>query len=120
MKAQVRTDSLGDVTIHLEGGLDHENCAHLRSELESITAGSPGSKVTLDLDKMDFVGSSGIDIFVDVLKVIDRERGRVRLVNVKPEFLKVFRLYGYDLAGSPEPARPARRGLLRTEGAGPR
>ena len=97
MKAQIRTDALGDITIHLEGGLDYENYTYLKRELEGIVAQNPSSIITLDLHKMDFVGSSGIGLFVDTIKGLNKDRDNIRLMNVKAEFLKIFKLYGIDM-----------------------
>lgn len=97
MKAQVRTDALGDITIGLEGGLDYENNAHLKRELEDITQKNPDAIITLDLHKMDFVGSCGIGVFVGMLKDLNEKHGHIKLANVKAEFLKVFKIYGPEV-----------------------
>ena len=100
MKALVRADSMGDITIHIEGGLDYENYVYLKKELEEITVQNPGSMVTLDLHKMDFVGSSGIGLFVETLRLLNKKHNKVRLTNVKKEFLKVFKLYESNIMDS--------------------
>jgi anti-sigma B factor antagonist len=56
MKAKVRTDSCGNIIIHMEGGLDYENTAPLKNELETLTKENPSSQITIDLNRLDFVG----------------------------------------------------------------
>lgn len=97
MKARVRTDAHGNITIHMEGDLNYENSSPLKNELESLTKENPTSKITIDLHGLDFVGSSGIGLFVDTIKALNENRERIRISNVKTEFLKVFKLYDLDL-----------------------
>jgi len=96
LKAQVRTDSLGNITVHMEGGLDFDNSLPFRRELQSLIKDNPLSTVTLDMNGLDFVGSSGIGVFVETLKILNDKKGQIQLSNVKTEFLKVFKLFEYD------------------------
>ncbi len=96
MKARVSTDALGNITVHMEGGLDFENNSPLQLELESLTRENPGSTVTIDMHGLDFVGSSGIGMFVDTIRAINKRRDQIKMSNVKTEFLKVFKLYDVD------------------------
>jgi anti-sigma B factor antagonist len=96
LKAQVRTDATGNIIVHMEGGLDYDNTMPFRSELETLTTENPAATITLDLNALDFVGSSGIGIFVDTIKALNEKKGHIRLQNVKSEFMKVFKLYNLD------------------------
>jgi anti-sigma B factor antagonist len=94
MKARIRTDALGN--IHMEGGLDFENTVPLRKELEQLMEANPASTITLDLHQLEFVGSSGIGHFVDTIQALNANREKIKLSNVKTEFIKVFKLYNFD------------------------
>lgn len=96
MKAQIRTDSQGNITVHMNGGLDYENSMPLRLELTELTKQNPASTITLDMHALDFVGSSGIGIFVETLQILNKNKAQIKLANVKTEFLKVFKLYNFD------------------------
>lgn len=96
MKAQIRTDSQGNITIHMNGGLDFENSLPLRLELQELSVKNPASTITLDMHSLDFVGSSGIGIFVETLQILNKNKSQIKLSNVKTEFLKVFKLYNFD------------------------
>lgn len=96
MKARVRTDALGNITIHMEGGLDFDNCIPLREQLKEMIQSNPSSQITLDLHSLEFVGSSGIGHFVETINSLNKNREKVLLSNVKTEFLKVFKLYHMD------------------------
>lgn len=96
MKAQIRTDSQGNITVHMTGGLDYENSLPLRLELQELTKNNPACTITLDMHSLDFVGSSGIGIFVETLQILNKNKSQIKLSNVKTEFLKVFKLYQFD------------------------
>jgi len=96
MKARVSTDALGNITVHMEGDLDFENNSPLQQELESLTKDNPSSTVTIDMHGLEFVGSSGIGMFVDTIRSINKRREQIKVSNVKTEFLRVFKLYDMD------------------------
>lgn len=96
MKAHIHTDSQGNITVHMNGGLDYENSLPLRLELQELTKKNPTSTITLDMNSLDFVGSSGIGIFVETLHILNKNKAQIKLSNVKTEFLKVFKLYNFD------------------------
>lgn len=96
LKARVRTDALGNITVLLEGGLDYENGLPLRSQLNDLMSTNPLSEITLDMHGLDFVGSSGIGMFVETLQILNTKREQIKLSNVKTEFMKVFKLYEFD------------------------
>lgn len=96
MKAQITTDFLGNITVIMQGGLDYDSATPLRAELEKITADNPKSMITIDMDSLDFVGSSGIVKFVETIKYLESKKANIRLSNVKDEFLKVFKLYQFN------------------------
>ena len=95
MNASVHTNAKGNITIQLKGGLDYENSGNFQKEFETLFDEHPTSIITLDLYFLDFVGSSGIGSFVEVLDNISKSKKRLQLSNVKPEFLKVFKLYNF-------------------------
>lgn len=96
IKAQIHTDSEGNIIIQMAGGLDYDNSLPLRNELQELTRKNPTSIITLDMHSLDFVGSSGIGLFVETLHLLNKNKSQIRLSNVKTEFLKVFKLYNFD------------------------
>ena len=45
------------------------------------------------MQNVDFVGSSDIGQFVETLKIVNEKRTKVKLRNVRSEFIKSFQLY---------------------------
>lgn len=99
MKANILRDANGNIIVHMQGDLNYDHSLPLRNELQNIANSNPNSKITFDLGAMDFVGSSGICHFVETVKFIkEKHKETVNLSNVKPEFLKIFRLLSINEA----------------------
>lgn len=99
MKANVLRDANGNIIVHMQGDLNYDHSLPLRNQLENIANSNPNSEITIDLGAMDFVGSSGICHFVETIKFLKENRKKnVTLSNVKPEFIKIFRLYSLNEA----------------------
>jgi anti-sigma B factor antagonist len=99
MKANIIRDANGNIIVHMQGDLNYDHSLPLRNELNAIASSNPNSKITIDLGAIDFVGSSGICHFVETVKFLKENRkANVNLSNVKPEFLKIFRLYSINEA----------------------
>ena len=49
------------------------------------------------MHSLDFVGSSGISKFVELLKYLNKKNpSKYKLSNIKSEFLKVFEIYNFN------------------------
>jgi len=96
LKAMIKTEVNGNLTIHMKGGLNFENTEPLKKTLTAMLLENPAQNITLDMYGLDFVGSSGINYFVDTIKLLNNEKSRIKLKNVKTEFLRVFKLYDFD------------------------
>ncbi len=99
MKANVLRDANGNIIVHMQGDLNYDHSEPLRQELQSIAKMNPNSSITIDLGAIDFVGSSGICHFVETVKYLKEGRkANVNLSNVKPEFLRIFKLMSMNEA----------------------
>lgn len=98
MKANILRDASGNIIVHMQGDLNYDHSDSLRNELQSIANQNTNARITIDIGGIDFVGSSGICHFVETVKYLKEGRKlNVALSNVKPEFLKIFRLYSDDV-----------------------
>lgn len=99
MKANVLRDASGNIIVHMQGDLNYDHSLPLRQELSAIADANPNAKITIDIGAIDFVGSSGICHFVETIRYLKEGRkSDLNLSNVKPEFLKIFRLYSLNEA----------------------
>ena len=97
LNAQIRTDALGNITIYMNGDLSYDYNTRLRKEIIEISNNHPHSTITLDMHSLDFVGSSGISKFVELLRYLkEKNPSKYKLCNIKSEFLKVFEIYNFN------------------------
>ena len=97
LNAQIRTDALGNITVYMSGDLSYDQNSRLRKEIIEIGDNHPHSTITLDMHSLEFVGSSGISKFVELLKYLrEKNPEKYKISNIKSEFLKVFEIYNFN------------------------
>lgn len=98
IRANITTDVNGDIIIYMNGGLDYENSFPLEQELEVIRKEHPTATITIDMHRLDFVGSSGIGKFVETIhKLRAKTKQPIKITNVKNEFRKIFKHYSEEI-----------------------
>lgn len=97
MKTQVK--KIGDtMVVSMDGQLDFEGQEPLRENLNRILnqakTDSVASKIIVNLENLEFVGSSGISSFVQALKDFSAHAPtRPRYCNVKNEFRRMMKAF---------------------------
>ncbi|MBF0205710.1 MAG: anti-sigma factor antagonist [Oligoflexia bacterium] len=92
--ANIQTDVHGNILIQMKGALNFEISSPLKKELLLLLKNYPASQITIDFYGIEFVGSSGINIFVDNINQLNiTYPQRIKLINVRSEFLKIFNMY---------------------------
>lgn len=81
------------VVFELEGHLDFETTLQFQSQCEELYTKSKEQRIVLNLEKLRFVGSSGINQFVRILKSFNQQETKPKFCKVSSEFLKVFKAY---------------------------
>lgn len=113
MKTQIK--KAGDtLVVSINGKLDFEASDALKQDLGKImrengTDESP-RKIIFNMEKLDFVGSSGISSFVQALKEFNAQSPtRPRYCSVKSEFQKVIKAFdesdGFEFFDNEERAK---------------
>ena len=77
----------GKLTVALEGRLDTVTSPQLEAELRASVNGV--KELTFDLEKLDYVSSAGLRVFLAAQKVMNRQ-GEMKIKNVKPEIMEIF------------------------------
>ena len=78
-----------------QGRLDAAGARPLETELtEHLAAGRV--HLLVDLAQVTYVSSVGLRLFVTVMRRARREGGALKLCNLKPRVLEVFKLAGFD------------------------
>jgi anti-sigma B factor antagonist len=80
----------GDVAVlSLEGRLDLTSASSLKEASKEVLTGS-SKKVVLNMDKVDFINSSGLGALVSILKEVRNSQGSMRLTNLAPYVKEIF------------------------------
>ena len=84
----------GDVLIfELEGQLDFETTQQFQETCESLITKTASQRVVFNLGKLKFVGSSGINQFIRILREFNALDEKPKLCSLSPEFDRVFKAY---------------------------
>lgn len=86
----------GTLTIVLTGEIDH-HCAkqYIQSIASKIEAYKPQMCI-LDFQEVTFMDSSGIAVVINTLRNITKIDGKLELIGLNPQPLKVFRASGIE------------------------
>ncbi|MFT4262817.1 MAG: STAS domain-containing protein [Nocardioides sp.] len=94
MDLSLSTTDVSGVTVLAVGGeIDVYTAPRLRDKLtEIVDAGS--YRVVVDLEKVDFLDSTGLGVLVGGLKKVRTHDGSLRIVCTNERLLKIFRITG--------------------------
>jgi anti-sigma B factor antagonist len=96
----------GHAVAEIVGDFDIVTAARCRKAMvDLIDAGYVD--LVVDLDRLDFLDSSGLGVLVGVLRKARSHGGSVRLVCVRPNMLRLFRTTGLGKVFDIYPARGA-------------
>ena len=84
-----------DATVALEGALTVALAQDLRPQLQKALAEGVAS-VVFDLARSDVVDSSGIGLLIATHNSLKAKGGRLRVVNVSPEIMSLFKAMRLD------------------------
>jgi anti-anti-sigma factor len=82
------------LVFELEGHLDFETTLQFQDTCTALIKKHQVERVIFNFERLKFVGSSGINQFIQVLKQFNaRPTNKPKLCHLSPEFVKVFRAY---------------------------
>jgi anti-sigma B factor antagonist len=87
---------LGKVNVlSLSGRLDAYSATEVEKKLDSlIEAGQPC--LVIDLEKLEYISSSGLRVFLAALKKTRKQQGDIKLACMKPFIKEVFDIAGFS------------------------
>ncbi len=96
MELDIRSEKDGVAcTIILDGEVDVYTAPQLKEELVSLIRGGC-THLTIDLEQVGFIDSSGLGVLVSALRRAREKDGVVRIVCTRDGILKIFRITGLD------------------------
>ncbi|MEU9328403.1 STAS domain-containing protein [Streptomyces canus] len=91
----VRTDTDGITVLGLDGEIDHQSVGGLTRAL-SLAGAPEGRRVVIDLSRVTFMDSSGVNALIAAFQSAQAAQGWLRLVVVRGAVLRTLRLVGLD------------------------
>ena len=82
-----------DLTITLEGKLDTKTAPELSDVVNTSLDGV--TKLTFDLDKLEYVSSAGLRVLLLALRTINKANGEVIAKNINEAVMDVFDMTGF-------------------------
>ena len=93
MKTSI-TQQNGELIAVLEGRLDTSVSAQTEQELQPLYD-SQGQNIVFDCNKLEYISSSGLRIFLNVLKVAKSKGDRVFITGANADINKIFAMMGF-------------------------
>ena len=87
----IRTDVGSESTLEIDGALDALTVPDIRPVLDALVVDRT-SRVTLDLEKVTLIDSSGVGAIVSLFKRLKAQGGQVLIVGAQDQPLAVFKL----------------------------
>jgi len=90
----MRAKNQGNVVVfELEGHLDFETTQQLEDTCVNVLRKNESQRIVFNMEKLKFVGSSGINQFIKVLKEFNTLPEKPKLCRVSSEFAMMFKAY---------------------------
>ena len=86
----------GSGRFYLRGELDHHSVKEIREVIDSKLIDYRPDPVTLDLSEVTFTDSAGLGLVLGRYTRISSYGGKLSLINVPDDFMKILRLSGAD------------------------
>jgi anti-sigma B factor antagonist len=91
----IRTDEGGESRLTIDGALDALTVRDIRPVIDAVVADRP-NRVTVDLEKLNLIDSSGVGAIVSLFKRVKANGGAVVVVNAREQPLAVLKLLKLD------------------------
>lgn len=87
-------DSGQELMIKLKGDLDHHSADASRDIIDDKIKDEKYNKIVIDLQKLDFIDSSGIGFVIGRYKVIRKRNGIIEIINANKKVRKILDMSG--------------------------
>ncbi len=92
---QTMEKEVGSVSVvYFSGRLDATGANEADAKLSTLTTKLP-AKVVVNLDKLEYISSSGLRVFLASLKKARKQQGDIKLACMQPYVKEVFDIAGF-------------------------
>jgi len=94
MTTEIREENNSLIAV-FKGRLDTAAAVQTTKDVEPLM-NAEGKDVVLDCTELEYISSSGLRIFISILKSVKAQGGKVNVKNINDEIRKVFLMTGFD------------------------
>lgn len=88
---EIKTKKVGNIMeVFLWGRLDVHLSADIEKEINRIIKDEPDCHLLLNLEKVEYMSSSGLRIFVSTMRVLKESKRKLKLCNMNNAVKKIF------------------------------
>ncbi len=84
----------GNAIVYIDGRIDTVNAGDFEKQLLPLSENKM-MKITLDCEKLSYISSSGLRVFLSLLKKSKAYGGKLVIENMLPEILEIFTMTGF-------------------------
>jgi anti-anti-sigma factor len=84
----------GKTIIKTGARIDTQNAPQFAEEIEPALA-EPGVDLVMDCDELTFMASSGLRIIQKTMRTVTMQKGKFKIINVRPAIYKVLQMTGF-------------------------
>lgn len=88
-----KTTNGSELTVALTGRLDTTTAPDLEKELKDALAGV--TKVTIDMQGLEYISSAGLRVLLSAQKVMNKQ-GEMKIVRVNEVIMEIFEVTGFS------------------------
>ncbi|MFH1837182.1 MAG: STAS domain-containing protein [Candidatus Omnitrophota bacterium] len=93
---KIRSDNKGGIPIlRIEGDVDMGTSPEMKKYFDKVTAARP-KEIIANLEKVDYMDSSGLATMVEVYKVMKQNEGIIKLVGLSDKVRGLFEITKLD------------------------
>ncbi|MUK89710.1 anti-sigma factor antagonist [Ornithinibacillus sp. L9] len=89
------TENSEKYLVHLSGEIDAYTSQKLKDTLLPLTK-KKGYTLVVDLEQVNYMDSTGLGVFISVLKATKEAESSMTLINLKERVRKLFKITGLD------------------------
>lgn len=95
MEVKVDVIQDGERIVYIDGRLDTVNSGDFESSLKPLIEDKV-MNITLDCSNLSYISSSGLRVFLTLLKQVSAYKGTLILQGMKQEILEIFNMTGFS------------------------
>ena len=90
---QERNDN--NIIVHINGRIDTTSSLQFEEQIKNVFE-EADHNIELDCKEMSYISSSGLRLFLTLLKQVKSQGGALKLTHLRSEIMEIFRMTGFS------------------------